>query len=474
MTNNSIRTGSMPFPALLDRRRALSLGGAGFLGFSMPKLLAAADRAAESKPKGSSRPAGPAKSVIFLYQFGGPSHVDTFDMKPDAPEGIRSLFGTIATRVPGLRICEHLPRMAEVMDKVCLVRSVSHTMKNHNSASYYALTGHEPPTDDIRLRDTIDLYPAYGSVADRFVPSSGGLPSFVSFPHVIRDGSVTPGQRASFLGAGHDPLVVASDPNEPEFHLPELTLPESITPDRMADRRAMQSLIDQQLRMQEFSSQARGLNAYYDKAIGLMQSSEIRRAFDLTGEPAALRERYGRTTYGQSCLLARRLVESGVRFVNVYFSPTIGGQSFTSGGWDTHGFNNTRQYPILQSWQLPLTDHTLPVLLDDLESRGLLDSTLVVWMGEFGRTPKINDNISRDHWPHCYTVLFAGGGTKRGYQFGASDESGAYPEVDKVRPDDVAATMFALLGIDPHAQIPDRLNRPHAISSGQAIEAVIA
>jgi hypothetical protein len=447
----------------LSRRQALSMGGLGFLGLSMPRLLQAA------KSKVLPAPPVKAKSVVFLYQFGGPSHLETFDMKPEAPEGIRGLFGTIASSLPGLRVCEHLPETAKVMHKGTLVRSVYHTMKNHNSASYYALTGKAPPVDDIRLRDSQELFPAYGSVVDRFSPLTNGLPTFVAYPYVIRDGAITPGQHASFLGKAHDPLLVTEDPNDQNFKLPQLSLPENLNPDRLANRRAIQQIINEQSRLLDYSAQAQGLDAYYGRALSMLNSTKVREAFDLSKEPERVREAYGRTTYGQSCLLARRLVEAGVKFINVYFSNSIGGQKTDSGGWDTHGFNNTRMFPIMQAWHFPMTEHTLPVFLNDLDERGLLDETLVVWMGEFGRTPKINDNISRDHWPQCYTVLLAGGGVKRGFIHGASDRHGAYPDRDPVRPDDLAATMFHLLGINHETEVHDALDRPHPIASGKPI-----
>lgn len=446
-----------------SRRQILQVGGMGMLGLTMPRLL----KAAESQDH--KAPPVKAKSVVFLYQFGGPSHVETFDMKPEAPDGIRSQFGTIPSNLPGLRVCEHLPKTAQVMDKVTLIRSMRHTMKNHNSASYYALTGKAPPVDDIRLRDSLELFPAYGSVVDRLSPLENGLPTFVAYPYVIRDGAITPGQHASFLGKAHDPLLVTEDPNSPNFKLPQLSLPENLNPDRLANRRAMQKLINQQSRLLDYSAEAQGLDAYYERALSMLNSPKVREAFDLSQEPDALRESYGRTTYGQGCLLARRLVEAGVKFINVYFSSNIGGQSKTSGGWDTHGFNNTRMYPILKARHLPITEHTLPVFLNDLDERGLLDETLVVWMGEFGRTPKINDNISRDHWPQCYTVLLAGGGVKRGYVYGASDRHGAYPDRDPVTPDDLAATMFHLLGINHETEVYDTLDRPLPIASGKPI-----
>ncbi|HUR45412.1 MAG TPA: DUF1501 domain-containing protein, partial [Candidatus Saccharimonadales bacterium] len=218
----------------------------------------------------------------------------------------------------------------------------------------------------------------------------------------------------------------------------------------------------------------KGLDDYYAKALAMLNSPRLRSAFNLSAEPDVVREAYGRTSYGQGCLLARRLVEAGTKVVTVYFSESIGGQSTESGGWDTHGFNNTRMYPIIEKYHLPITEHTLPTLLNDLEQRGLLDSTLVVWMGEFGRTPKINGSISRDHWPDCYTVLLAGGGVKKGFVYGESDKTGSYPAKDPVRPDDIAATIFYLLGIDPHTEVYNSVNRPVLISEGKPIMGVIA
>jgi hypothetical protein len=450
----------------VSRRKAMQIGGAGFLGLTMPRWLRASEHSRGIPVR--------AKSVIFLYQFGGPSHIDMFDLKPSAPEGIRGPHRGIDTSVPGVKICEQLPAVSRVMDKLTLVRSVHHTMKNHNPASYYALTGHAPPVDDIRLRDSLDLFPAYGSAVDRLAPGDAQLPTFVAYPYVIRDGEITPGQHASFLGKKHDPLLVTEDPAAPGFRLPELSLPAGITPDRLATRQAVRALVERQAGLGEISALARGIDDYYRRAAAMLSSPRVRDAFDLTQEPDDVRERYGRQTYGQSCLLARRLVEAGVRFVNVYFSESIGGQSDKKGGWDTHGFNNTRMFPIIQKLHLPLTDQTLPTLLIDLDERGLLDETLVVWMGEFGRTPRINQNASRDHWPHCYTVLLAGGGIKRGYVHGASDRDGAYPARDPVRLEDLAATMFYLLGIDPHTEVQDASGRPLPIAAGQVVHDLIA
>jgi hypothetical protein len=447
------------------RRQLLKIGGMGLLGASLPRLLEAAESGKGPQPR--------ARSIIFLHQFGGPSHVDTFDPKPDAPEAVRGEFGTMATNVPGIFISDRLPNVARVADKFTLIRSMHHRMKNHNSASYYSLTGHAPPLDDIRLRDSLDLMPAYGSVVDRLAPAEGGVPTFVAFPHVMRDGSVTPGQRASFLGKAHDPFFFASDPNEPDFSLPELSLPANLTLARLENRREVMRLIDRQTELLDFSATARGIDAAQEKALSLLTSPKLKRAFNLSEEPDSLREKYGRTTYGQSCLLARRLVEAGVKFISVYFANSIGGRRL-SGGWDTHGFDGNPAYPILKQYLVPTLDQTLPTLLTDLDSRGLLDETLVVWMGEFGRSPKINDIAGRDHWPQCYTALVAGGGVKRGSIYGASDKIGGYPARDAAKPDDLAATMYYLLGIDPHTEVRDPLDRPLPISAGKPLLGLLA
>ncbi|HTG45231.1 MAG TPA: DUF1501 domain-containing protein [Verrucomicrobiae bacterium] len=449
-----------------SRRHLLKIGGMGLLGLTLPKILQAQELGANPAPR--------AKSVIFLFQFGGPSHIDMFDRKPEAPEGIRGPLKGISTKIPGVHVCDGLPGVARIMDKVTLIRSVHHNMKNHNSAAYYALTGHAPPVDDIRLRDSLDLFPAYASVVDKLAPSQGEMPTAISYPHVIRDGAVTPGQHASFLGKRHDPFLVTQDPNSPDFRLPELSLPASVSYERLTARRELQKMVDAQTRLLDYSAAARGMDAYYEKALAMLHSEKLRKAFDLSSEPEALREKYGRTSYGQSLLLARRLVEAGTKFVTVYFSGNIGGQSTTGGGWDTHGFNNTRMYPIIENYHLPITDQTLPTFLEDLDDRGLLDSTLVIWMGEFGRTPKINENASRDHWPDCYTVLLAGGGVKRGFIYGASDKNGAYPAENPVRPDDLAATMFYALGLDPHTHVSGVGNRPVPVAEGNPIMDIFA
>jgi hypothetical protein len=453
---------------LLKRRSVLRIGGMGLLGLTMPKIFAAEEAAKAKKIMAKAR------SVIFLFQWGGPSHLETFDMKPDAPSGIRGFHKPMASKADGIQVNSLLPKTAQIMDKVTIIRSMTHTMKNHNSAGYYALSGHAPPSDDQRLKDTVDLFPAYTSVVDTLAPSRGEVPTSVHLPYVVSDGTQTPGQFASFLGKSHDPFLVTADPNDPHFSLPELSLPEGITYERLAARREMQKLVDSQSRLLDYSATARGIDGYYEKALAMLHSTQVREAFDLGKEPAAVRDAYGRTTYGQSCLLARRLVEAGVKFVTVTFDPAIGGQSVTEGGWDTHGFNDTRMFPIIEKRHLPITEQTLPTLLNDLEVRGLLKDTFVVWVGEFGRTPHVNKSLSRDHWPQCYTALLAGAGVKKGFVYGASDKHGEHPAENPVKPDDLAATMYHLLGLDPHTEVRDMANRPVPVTSGNVVEGILA
>lgn len=421
------------------------------LGLTLPALLQAEARANASGTGGGAT----AKSVIFLYQWGGPSHLETFDMKPEGPEESRGQFKPIPSNVPGIQVCELLPRMAQVMDRVALVRSVTHTFRNHNPPGYYGLTGHAPPLDDQRLRDTPDLLPHYGSVIDYLKPAPREIPTFVAMPTVIHDGSPVPGQGGSFLGKGHDPLLILRDPNAPDFRLPELSLPSGISAERLQDRRGLLEALDRQVGLAEKLSAARGMEQYQERAFAMLSSPKVKQAFDLSQEPEKVRAAYGRTMFGQSVLLARRLVEIGVRMVTCYYCNPGGGFI-----WDTHKDN----FPELKNKLLPTTDQTVPTLLRDLADRGLLDETLVVWTGEFGRTPKINKDAGRDHWPDCYTMFFAGGGIKGGYVYGASDSGGVYPADNPVKPDNIGGTIYHALGIDPATQIRDLQNRPLAIA----------
>jgi hypothetical protein len=401
----------------------------------------------------------------LLHQFGGPSHLDTFDPKPDAPAEIRGSFAVIPTTVPGVRFCEHLPRLARRFAKFALVRSVTHRASEHNSAAYYSLTGHQPLIDIVTANASATDVPAYGSVLAylrRDELGSRRVPPFVALPTMIADGPFrTPGEFAGFLGKTFDPLFITSDPNAPSFNLSEMTLPAGISFSRAADREAGLRQLESMSRLAEHAA-VRGLGQHRTRALSLLTSRETQEALDIHREPARVRDRYGRTTYGQSCLLARRLVEAGVRFVNVYYSPGIS-------GWDTH--NNI--FPTLQNSRLPNTDMAVSALLDDLEERGLLGETLVVWCGEFGRSPRVNATAGRDHWPQCYTVMLAGGGIRGGAIFGASDNRGAFPRDNPVRPDDISATLFTALGLDPQAEIRDQLGRPLPVSRGEPIRSLL-
>jgi hypothetical protein len=281
----------------------------------------------------------------------------------------------------------------------------------------------------------------------------------------VRDGSITPGQHASFLGKRYDPFFFGSDPNASSFALPELQLPDSIDLARLNRRRDLLEVVDAQLGLKQQSAIASGLDEFQQQALGILAAPGLKQALDISQEPDWLRDAYGRTTYGQSCLLARRLIEAGSRFVTVYFSSSIGGKG--SEGWDTHQDNFTD----LKNRLLPITDRTVPTLIADLRSRGLLEETLVLWMGEFGRGPKIGDRDGkgRNHWPECYTVMMAGGGVQGGAIHGASDAHGAYPASDPVRPEDIAATLYWALGIDPASEVVDTQSRPLPISQGTPI-----
>jgi Protein of unknown function (DUF1501) len=439
----------------LSRRQMLQVGALGTLGLTLPRALRA---------EGQSGLKVRAKSVIFLHQFGGIPQQDTFDMKPNAPAELRGEFKPISSSLPGVDVCELLPRMSQIMHNFTVVRSVNHRTSAHNSAAYYALTGHAPQADSVSAAASASDFPAYGSVVSRFAPSLARVPTFVSLPWVIADGVFrTPGQSAGFLGKEYDPLFITRDPNDPRFSVEELTLPIEVPLARVSNRRALRAGLAAYSQLTDSIAAVRGLDLYQQKALSLLTSSETQRAFDISAEDPGLRDRYGRTSYGQSVLMARRLVEAGVRFVTVYYSPGIV-------GWDTHEDN----FKILRKSLLPSTEQTLPTLIQDLDSRGLLDDTLVVWTGEFGRTPKINKNAGRDHWPQCYTLLMAGGGVKRGFVYGGSDSTASYPKDNPCTPDDISATMFYCLGIDPATESHNLGNQPIPISRGTPLMPVIA
>ncbi len=396
-----------------------------------------------------------------MFYYGGPSHHDTWDMKPDAPLEVRGEFQSIATSVPGMRICEHLPRCAKVMDHLAVVRSAHHTMRNHNSAAVEALCGRTPLKGDLELlsNDPTSDFPCYGSATTYLKGRTPEVPPHVALPHVMYNVVKLPGQTAGFLGPAYEPFQVQSDPNSPDFRVSEIQLPAGLTLDELENRQALLSHVNARMPT-EASAAESTMSTHYQRAFSLLRSDAVRRAFDINQEDAATRERYGRNVHGQSALLARRLVESGVRFVSVHDRVRNGPNN-----WDTHDRNFAR----LKDDLLPPCDTAFSALIEDLDARGLLASTLVVMLGEFGRTPKINGQGGRDHWPDCYNWVLAGGGVRGGQLYGASDKLGAYPDLDAVTPGDLAATIFWRFGLDPATELHDLTGRPFRLATGNPI-----
>lgn len=434
----------------MSRRTALTIGGLGFAGLSLPGLL----RAESASKKNAT-----ARSVIMLFQFGGPSQFETFDPKPNAPAEIRGEFKPIPSSVPGTLVSEHLPRLAKLAHKYALIRSVHHTRSAHNPGAYYSLTGREPLNPLVTANASAIDFPHPGSIVDYLSPGGHKVPPFVSLPTMIADGPFrTPGEFAGFLGKAYDPLWVLTDPNAKDFSVPEVSLPKGVDAERIEDRRGILDDLDRQSRLADRADAVKSMSEYRARALDLLTSPAAKKAFALTDETPTVRNRYGRTTYGQSVLLARRLIEAGTRVVCVYYSRGIS-------GWDTHKDN----FGTLKGSRLPQTDQTVSALLEDLEARGLLAETLVFWTGDFGRTPKINKDAGRDHWPQCQTVLMAGGGVQGGRVYGASDPTGSYPKEQPCKPDDLMATLFHALGFDPETTIRDQLGRPVPIAAGKPL-----
>ncbi|MBI1917909.1 MAG: DUF1501 domain-containing protein [Planctomycetes bacterium] len=460
----------------LTRRETLKVGALSLLGgfFNLPSLLAL------EQARGSRGRRGKAKSVLLLYLQGGPATQDMFDLKPDAPDGIRSEFKPIATSAPGITVCEHLPRLAKWMHKTVVVRSVYHNGGCHNNLPMY--TGYDVPPPDDSPRDTDP--PSMGSVLlyheqKILGHKAGELPNYVYLPCPLGWGEARrkPGPSGGFLGQRYDPLctectaytdrpMTKSDDmqvvrGEPIFK--DLDLPEGMTLDRLSSRRSLMQQFDDQLRRTE-APPHKGYAGKQKMAFNLLTSARVREAFDLSREPDRLRERYGRSLFGSSTLLARRLLERGVRFVNVSWDNFRERFQFPPSNqvWDTH----ERNFPILKENHLPNFDQTYSALMEDLDHRGLLDETLVVTMGEMGRTPKINANAGRDHWTFCYSVLLAGAGVHGGSVCGASDAHAAYIKDRPVHIRDICATIYRCLGIDPEMTVYDHGRRPVPIAHG--------
>lgn len=440
----------------ITRRELLRFGGWAAAGLGAAPLLAPSTATAAGSGFGK------AKSLLFISLFGGPSHQDMWDLKPDAPAEVRGEFKPIPTNVPGIQITEHLPLLAKMADRYALIRSVTHADNGHGSAMYANFTGVPHPRPNTNPIPDADDYPAYGSVVSYLRPPSATVPAFVCVGGTqIVCGNQIPGQRAGFLGPSYEPFVVNQDPNRPDFRVPELSLPPNLSTIRLDRRRSLLSTVEQQARLAERGQPAQGMDAAQHRAFELLQSDRIRRALDLSPEDPKLRDRYGRNRFGQSLILARRLIEAGVPCTTVNWS--------TGGPWDTHSGN----FPAMKNSLLPAFDQSFSALLQDFSDRGLLDSTLILCTGEFGRTPKINPQGGRDHWAGVYTVVLAGGGVQGGRVHGASDEHAAYPASDAVGPWDIAATAYHCLGFPPEAEMRDRLNRPLRIATGSPIRSIL-
>jgi hypothetical protein len=436
----------------------LQVGAAGVLQLSLPRLLRAGSGFAGTghAPK--------ADSCILIFLDGGPSHLDMWDLKPEAPAEIRGEFRPIATSVPGVRFGEHLPRLARLMHHCTLVRSVHHGVNNSHAAAVYAsLTGHDRGEKGGGAKPTD--HPAIGSVLGQCRPPTSPVVPFVSMPYVTaegRGGPPQPGFFGGFLGRGSDPFFMLRDPNAPGFGLPELSLAADVWPDRLSGRKQLAGSLGGGLGQDRQSQEMEGFQA---RAFDLLTSPATQKAFRLDREPLAVRDAYGRNIYGQSVLLARRLIEAGSRCACITWAPDA------NATWDTHG-NNFRS---LKDTLLPQFDAAASALLADLLQRGWLERTLVVMMGEFGRSPRVNKAAGRDHWNYCYSLLLAGGGLKGGLVYGSSDRIGGRPSSCPVTPADIVATVYHCLGIPAELELHDRQHRPYQLVPwGSPIQELLA
>jgi len=429
----------------LTRREAVQVGYSGLLGLGMAAAAPAQSGGSRRKPN----------SVIMVFLTGAASQLETFDPKPDNPAEIRGEFGTAATPIAGVRLGEHLPLLAARADKYALVRTLAHTDNNHTAATHHLTTGAKQPGVRFDKPLSRDDYPVYGSGLAYLRPRTDGVPAAVALPTFLGDGPlVWPGQHAGFLGPRYDPFQVTQDPNLRSFAIDNLR-PTGIDVDQLRDRAALLDAVNAQRRSMTASAEGRRLSDSQQHAITVLTSGRVATAFEIEKESAAVRDRYGRHSFGQSLLLARRLVESGVSVVQANMGRVQ--------NWDHHG----NIFPTMRRL-LPPLDAGVSALLDDLGERGLLETTMVVVVGEFGRTPKVI-NAGRDHWAPCFSALFAGAGVRPGIVVGRSDKTAAYPATTPYSPDDLGATVYHALGVDPASEVRDRLDRPVQLNRGEVI-----
>jgi hypothetical protein len=448
---------------VVSRRHMLQIGGLGLVGLSLPRLLAAEAAAQPGlKPR--------ADSCILLFLNGGPSHLDMWDMKPDAPDGIRGEFKPIATTVPGIQLSEHLPKLAGHAHRATIVRSMHHSVNNaHAAAVYTSLTGHDRGDNVPSIGGGSREYPAMGSVLGMLRPPQQPIVPHVCLPYITKEGAGGPPQSGFFgglLGRAYDPLFVLKDPNAADFAVPELTLLADVSLTRLTAREALFRSIGEHFDRGPGASAYDGMDGFRRRALGLLTSERTQTALRIADEPVAVRERYGRNIYGQSVLLARRLIEAGTRMVTISWAPDA------NATWDTHGSN----FKKLKNTLLPQFDAACASLVADLAERGRLERTLVAVLGDFGRSPKINANDGgRDHWNWCYSLMLIGGGIKGGFVYGASDKIGAFPARDALVPGDVVATLYHLFGIPHDHELHDAQARPHRlVPAGSVVDSLLA
>ena len=464
----SIRSGGVRLCDGISRREVLRVGGLGFTGLMWADWLRARALAAGRSHKKSTTASGfgRAKACILVFNYGGPSHLETWDLKPDAPKEIRGDFHPIATRVPGLSISEHLPRLAKIANLYTVVRSVSHRDNDHAIGTYLALTGYSHPKNAILgiepAASAQDL-PSLGSVVSKLRPANKSIFSYVTLGDLRHFGNNdSMGQNAGCLGRAYDPFTIPFvRPMNGELDLGVTRVMAAMDAGGIGGRRRLRDELDRVAPSLEATADSRSFDGFTRRALELLSSPASRDAFNLAKEPPHVRDFYGPTPFARNCLLARRLVEAGVPLVTVY--------SFGNRDWDTHSAN----FSTLKNTLLPPTDRGLTALLEDLQNRGLLEDTLVVWMSDMGRTPRINRDAGRDHWSFCYSILLAGGGVRGGQAYGSSDRAAAYPSTNPVSPADVAATIYHCLGIDPQAHFYDQQGRPLVVSCGQPLHALL-
>ncbi len=427
----------------ISRRHALRIGASGLIGgLTLPTLF-------ELQAKAPAAKLAKAQACIFIFLEGGPSQLDMWDMKPDAPAEVRGPFKPIRTAVTGTMISEHLPRCAKIANKFTIVRSHSHNDNGHNTGYHYVMTGYKAdfPDGNTRLPNN-HLYPSIGSIISRELGPRRTLPPYVNMPHMMSAGG------AGFYGSEHAPFVIETSPAQADFEVQDLRPLDKISPSRQARRRKLLAEVEKLEGDRAQLGRSKAMSTYYQRARDLLASPEARKAFDIRSEPDTLRQSYGYTDLGQSVLLARRLVEAGCRFVGIDHS-----------GWDHH----STIFPSLEKDMLPHVDRAYSTLLTDLEQRGMLDSTLVVMMGEMGRTPVVNAGAGRDHWSMAQSILFAGGGVKAGHVIGATDKKASAPTTDPISVEDVLRTVFQQMGVDTTKTYYTPLGRPVPIVDGGRI-----